>query len=145
MKNNLIVIIACSGILQREQIRQNYMLRSMLYGACLSYAESLVAKQDIYTMSLKYGIYPLEKPIFPHLNTSPPRGNLAREYICQQTKTFGIDRKKVIILGATRYANWCKVFWQDAIMPLEGVKNKADRVSWLRRHRGIYPEECFHV
>ena len=126
MKNRIVLIPCVSQKLpQRVKVKDLYI--STLFKINLKYAEKL-NPDDIFVLSAKHGLLPLEKEIEPYNETLNNMrsveikqwANLVPEQINEVCTIVEIE---LIFLANVKYSKYLLPYIQNPQVPLEGLRN----------------------
>jgi hypothetical protein len=135
--NNPIVIIPCGAKKLNRPAKAINMYQGSYYKKCRDYALSLTMKENIFILSAKYGLLPLDKIIEPYSLTLGQEGCVNSNDVRKQAGELNLLDRDCIAIGGKRYTNLCKRVWKEAKTPLEGKGGMGYQMKWMKEQIDI--------
>lgn len=121
-----IVLISCVSKKLPRRAKAKDLYLSTLFKLNLQYAEKL-KPDNIFILSAKYGLLPLEKQIEPYDQTlnkmrSGEIKQWASEVLEQIKEVCSIDETEFVFLAGDKYRKYLLPYIKNAKIPLEGLR-----------------------
>jgi len=134
-----IVLIACVKMKLRRKAKARDMYVSPLFKLMLEYAGTL-RPDDIFVLSAKYGVLPLDDEIEPYeatLNTMPAAQvrEWAERTLGQLRQRADLEADHFIFLASRKYREHLVQHVRSSEIPLEGLRI-GEQLHWLRERMG---------
>ena len=132
------VMIPCGNKKQHSACQAQYMYTGSYFKACLVWALSVAQSEDIYILSGKYGLIPIDMIIDPYEQKILVDKQTILK-VKQQAQKYDIIDKPIILIGGKLYVSVGKQVFHNSFAPLVGLKGIGYHMQWLKRHRGQLP------
>ena len=140
-----IYLISCSSEKLDRKAKACELYDSSLFKKSLEYAQKKVSDDQIYILSAKYHIIPLNKVIEPYdvtLNDMPytERQDWADKVYSQMEKLFNVHSDKFHFMAGTSYTEYLLDRFKYKRDILEG-KKIGERMAWLDTFYAVFNKE----
>ena len=137
----MIVIVPCGAAKLPRPAIASRLYTGPVFRESLRYALSLVAPEQVYILSAKYGLLALTDRIAPY-SVKMHKGNAELVALVRtQAAERGLLDERVIALGGALYTNVCRQVWPACEVPFAGVGRLGFHRHWMRAYHGRLPAE----
>lgn len=132
-----IVLISCGAKKAKEELKAEDLYISPLFKKSLAYAKTLTTTDNIYILSAKHHLLPLDKVIAPYdeflgKKTKEERMQWGEVVIEQLNKVpADLQKDKFIILAGEKYVKPLQKSLKNITLPLKGLR-PGERLKYLK-------------
>lgn len=132
-----IVLISCGAKKAKEELKAENLYISPLFKKSLEYAKTLTTTDNIYILSAKHHLLPLDKVIAPYdeflgKKTKEERMQWGEVVIEQLNKVpADLQKDKFIILAGEKYVKPLQERLKNITLPLKGLR-PGERLKYLK-------------
>lgn len=119
----MIVFIGCGATKMKNACKARKMYVGNYVQLCLAYAQTFITQDNIYILSAKYGVLPLEKVIEPY-NKTLNNMNIEekqdwKNMVIKQLEDIGINKDtEVVFICGTNYYTLLEDYFTNYKLPL---------------------------
>lgn len=134
-----IVLVSCSSGKENKPMPAGQLYNSDLFKKQLEYAKKLTNDNNIYIISAKHHLVPLNKTISPYnltLKEMPAKDREAwAEVVLKQLqeKGYNLDKDKFIILAGNAYRQYLEPHMKNIEVPFEGLRIGQQKKALLQK------------
>jgi hypothetical protein len=134
-----IALVSCSAGKEDKPLPAEQLYNSDLFQKQLAYAKKLASPNNIYIISAKYHLVPLNKTIAPYNLTLKEMPSDARkewsEVVLKQLKEKGydLDKDKFVFLAGNAYRQYLTPHMKNVEVPLEGLRIGQQKKALLQK------------
>lgn len=140
MSVRALVVIPCGGRKQPRRAPAATLYTGPYFRGCLAYARSVVAEDNIFVLSAKYGLLALDDAIEPYDLTLGQPGCVLASTVYAQARARDLLNAQVYALGGRRYTALCRQVWPTCIAPLTSYSGLGYQLAALKHQRGrLFP------
>lgn len=134
-----VVLVSCSAGKEAKAMPAEKLYNSDLFKKQLEYAKKLTGPNDIYIISAKYHLVPLNKTIAPYNLTlkdmpAPDReawSEVVKKQLIQ--KGYNLDRDKFVFLAGKAYRQYLEPQMKNIEVPFEGLRIGQQKKALLQK------------
>lgn len=134
-----VVLVSCSSGKEDKPMPAGELYNSDLFKKQLEYAKKLTNDSNVYIISAKYHLVPLNKTISPYnltLKEMPAKDREAwAEVVLKQLqeKGYNLDKDKFIILAGNAYRQYLEPHMKNVEVPFEGLRIGQQKKALLQK------------
>jgi hypothetical protein len=134
-----VVLVSCSAGKEEKPMPAGELYNSDLFKKQLEYAKKLSNDSNIYIISAKYHLVPLNKTISPYNLTLKDMPSKDREAWAEvvlkqlQEKGYNLDKDKFILLAGNAYRQYLAPQMKNVEVPLEGLRIGQQKKALLQK------------
>jgi len=134
-----VVLVSCSSGKEAKSMPAEKLYNSDLFKKQLEYAKKLTNPNDIYIISAKYHLVPLNKTISPYNLTLKEMPADQREkwaeIVLKQLREKGYDlqRDKFVILAGNAYRQYLEPHMKNVEVPFSGLRIGQQKKALLQK------------
>jgi hypothetical protein len=123
-----VVLVSCSSSKEAKSMPAEKLYNSDLFKKQMEYAKKLASPNNIYIISAKYHLVPLNKTISPYNLTlkdmpAPAREKWAEVVLKQlQQNGYNLDKDTFVILAGMAYRQYLEPHMKDVEVPFKGLR-----------------------
>lgn len=124
----MIVFIGCGASKMKNACKAKNMYVGNYFRLCLAYAQTFTTQDNIYILSAKYGVLPLEKVIEPYNRTLNKMNKQEKQdwkdMVIKQLTDIGINKDvEVAFICGTNYYNLLEDYFTNykVLLPKQGI------------------------
>jgi len=138
-----IILISCAAKKAKEKSKAEDLYISPLFKKSLAYAKTLTTTDNIYILSAKHHLLPLDKVIAPYdvslkkdITKEEDRVKWGEKVIEELKKVADIKKDKFIILAGKDYVKPIKDRLVNVELPFDGVRGNGEMLHRLNEKEG---------
>jgi cytoplasmic iron level regulating protein YaaA (DUF328/UPF0246 family) len=134
-----IVLVSCSAGKENKPMPAEELYNSDLFKKQLEYAKKLASSNNVYIISAKYHLVPLNKTISPYNLTLKEMPSNEREKWAEvvlkqiQEKGYNLDKDKFVILAGNAYRQYLEPHMKNVEVPFEGLRIGQQKKALLQK------------
>ena len=134
-----VVLVSCSAGKEAKSMPAEKLYNSDLFKKQLEYAKKLTSPNDIYIISAKYHLVPLNKTIAPYnltLKDMPSEDREAWSEIVKKQliqKGYNLDKDKFVFLAGSAYRQYLEPQMKNVKVPFEGLRIGQQKKALLQK------------
>jgi hypothetical protein len=134
-----VVLVSCSAGKEDKAMPAGELYNSDLFKKQLEYAKKLSNDSNIYIISAKYHLVPLNKTISPYNLTLKEMPSKDREAWAEvvlkqlQEKGYSLDKDKFVILAGNAYRQYLEPHMKNVEVPFEGLRIGQQKKALLQK------------
>jgi hypothetical protein len=134
-----VVLVSCSAGKEAKSMPAEKLYNSDLFKKQLEYAKKLTSPNDIYIISAKYHLVPLNKTIAPYnltLKDMPSEDREAWSEIVKKQliqKGYNLDKDKFVFLAGSAYRQYLEPQMKNVEVPFEGLRIGQQKKALLQK------------
>ena len=135
-----IILISCAAKKAKEKSKAEDLYISPLFKKSLAYAKTLTTTDNIYILSAKHHLLPLDKVIAPYdvslkkdITKEEDRLKWGEKVIEELKKVADIEKDKFIILAGKDYVKPIKDRLVNVELPFDGVRGNGEMLQRLNK------------
>ena len=138
-KTKIHILISCSNKKEPSRAKAKDIYKGTLFVKSLRYARSLTSDENIFVLSAKHHLLPLEKEIEPYDLTLKKMTSIEKqrwaEKVCKMLeKKSDLQQGKFIILAGKKYYEDLRPRLKYCEVPMEGISGFDNRENWLDKN-----------
>lgn len=119
----MIVFVGCGVTKMKNPCKVKKMYAGNYFQTCLAYAQTFTSQDNIYVLSAKYGVLPLEKVIEPYNKTlkdmTPQEKQDWKNMVIKQMENIGINQDTpVTFICGKNYHSLFSDYFNNITLPL---------------------------
>jgi len=134
-----VVLVSCSSGKEDKPMPAENLYNSDLFKKQMEYAKKLAPDSNVYIISAKYHLVPLNKTIPPYnltLKEMPAKDREAwAEVVLKQLreKGYNLDKDKFVILAGNAYRQYLEPHMKNVEVPFEGLRIGQQKKALLQK------------
>ena len=134
-----VVLVSCSAGKEAKSMPAEKLYNSDLFKKQMEYAKKLAPDSNVYIISAKYHLVPLNKTISPYnltLKEMPAKDREAwAEVVLKQLreKGYNLDKDKFVILAGNAYRQYLEPHMKNVEVPFEGLRIGQQKKALLQK------------
>jgi cytoplasmic iron level regulating protein YaaA (DUF328/UPF0246 family) len=134
-----VVLVSCSSGKESKSMPAEKLYNSDLFKKQLEYAKKLAPPNDIYIISAKYHLVPLNKTIAPYnltLKDLPSSDREAWSEIVKkqlEQKGYNLQKDKFVFLAGKAYRQYLEPQMKNVEVPFEGLRIGQQKKALLQK------------
>ena len=134
-----VVLVSCSSGKEAKSMPAEKLYNSDLFKKQMEYAKKLASPNNIYIISAKYHLVPLNKTISPYNLTlkdmpAPAREKWAEVVLKQlQQNGYNLDKDTFVILAGMAYRQYLEPHMKNMEVPFEGLRIGQQKKALLQK------------
>jgi hypothetical protein len=134
-----VVLVSCSAGKEEKAMPAEDLYNSDLFKKQLEYAKKLASPNNVYIISAKYHLVPLNKTISPYNLTLKEMPANEREKWAEvvlkqlQEKGYNLQKDKFVILAGNAYRQYLEPHMKNVEVPFEGLRIGQQKKALLQK------------
>jgi cytoplasmic iron level regulating protein YaaA (DUF328/UPF0246 family) len=134
-----VVLVSCSAGKEEKAMPAEDLYNSDLFKKQLEYAKKLASSNNVYIISAKYHLVPLNKTISPYNLTLKEMPANEREKWAEvvlkqlQEKGYNLQKDKFVILAGNAYRQYLEPHMKNVEVPFEGLRIGQQKKALLQK------------
>jgi cytoplasmic iron level regulating protein YaaA (DUF328/UPF0246 family) len=134
-----VVLVSCSAGKEEKPMPAEDLYNSDLFKKQLEYAKKLASSNNVYIISAKYHLVPLNKTISPYNLTLKEMPANEREKWAEvvlkqlQEKGYNLQKDKFVILAGNAYRQYLEPHMKNVEVPFEGLRIGQQKKALLQK------------